>query len=85
VACVLTKAGAAVRVRVRERLSGDCPNGPDEYGHYPCDPKGYFGVAECQTCGRIGQWPALSPADHEAREAERRHETWLESLKDHGP
>jgi hypothetical protein len=32
----------------------DCPNGPDEDGHWPCDPKGYFGVAECQVCGRIG-------------------------------
>lgn len=35
---------------------GDCPNGPDEDGHWPCDPKGYFGVAECQVCGRIGRW-----------------------------
>ena len=34
----------------------DCPNGPDEDGNWPCDPKGYFGVAECQTCGQIGQW-----------------------------
>jgi hypothetical protein len=32
----------------------DCPNGPDEDGHWPCDPKGYFGVGECQVCGRIG-------------------------------
>lgn len=29
-----------------------CPNGPDpETGEWPCDPKGYFGVWECQTCG----------------------------------
>lgn len=34
---------------------GGCPNGPDpETGEWPCDPKGYFGVLECQVCGRIG-------------------------------
>lgn len=37
---------------------GSCPNGPDEHGNYPCEPKGYFGIAECQVCGRIGTWPA---------------------------
>jgi hypothetical protein len=35
----------------------DCPNGPDEDGNWPCDPKGYFGVAECQVCGRVGIFP----------------------------
>ena len=39
----------------------DCPNGPDEYGHYPCDPKVYGGIAECRVCGRIARWLALSP------------------------
>ncbi len=34
-----------------------CLNGPDpETGEWPCAPKGYFGVAECQTCGWIGPW-----------------------------
>jgi hypothetical protein len=32
----------------------DCPNGPDEEGCWPCDPQGYFGVMECQICGRVG-------------------------------
>jgi hypothetical protein len=32
----------------------DCPNGPDEEGLWPCDPQGYFGVMECQVCGRVG-------------------------------
>jgi hypothetical protein len=41
------------RLRI-EASSMDCPNGPDEYGNWPCDPKGYFGVAECQVCGRVG-------------------------------
>ena len=38
---------------------GDCPNGPDEDGTWPCDPQVAFGggVAECQTCGRIGKFP----------------------------
>jgi hypothetical protein len=42
----------------RDAMKSSCPNGPDpETGEYPCDPKGYFGVAECQTCGWIGAWP----------------------------
>ncbi len=41
---------------------GECPNGPDEYGNWPCDPKGYFGVAECQVCGFIGKWPGRDVA-----------------------
>jgi hypothetical protein len=39
-------------------LENECPNSPDEMGQWPCDPKGYFGVAECQVCGRIGKWPS---------------------------
>ena len=39
---------------------GTCPNGPDEDGSWPCDPKGYFGDAECQTCGRTGSWAEIS-------------------------
>jgi hypothetical protein len=37
-----------------------CPNGPDEDGSYPCDPKVLLGgeVAECQVCGRVAAWPA---------------------------
>ena len=46
---------AAVLVLTEAGSWGGCPNGPDrETGEWPCDPKGYFGVAECQTCGRIG-------------------------------
>ena len=44
----------------------DCPNGPDrETGEWPCDPKGYFGIAECQVCGRIG---VLREASNQERE-----------------
>jgi hypothetical protein len=40
---------------------------------------------ECRTCGSTGPFgPPLSPADHEAREGERRYESWLETIKDHG-
>ena len=37
---------------------GTCPNGPDEYGNWPCDPKVLFGggYAECQVCGRVAAW-----------------------------
>lgn len=38
-------------------LANECTNGPDEMGNWPCDPQGYFGVAECQVCGRVGAWP----------------------------
>lgn len=34
-----------------------CTNGPDEHGHYPCDPQilfsGDWTVSECQACGRF--------------------------------
>lgn len=47
--------------RFRESIypadEGGCPNGPDENDDWPCDPKGYFGVLECQVCGRIGVVP----------------------------
>lgn len=38
---------------------GGCPNGPDGYGNYPCDPKVLYGsrLAECQVCGRVAAWP----------------------------
>lgn len=34
---------------------GDCTNGPDEHGNWPCDPKVISGLdeAECQACGRV--------------------------------
>jgi hypothetical protein len=38
----------------------ECPNGPDEDGNWPCNPKGYFGVAECQVCGWIGAWSEVA-------------------------
>jgi hypothetical protein len=37
-----------------QEAGSDCPNGPDEEGNWPCDPQGYFGVMECQVCGRVG-------------------------------
>jgi hypothetical protein len=52
---------------------------------------GYPEGEYCPACGDIpyldeDRLPEpLSPADHEAREPERRYESWLESLKDHGP
>lgn len=41
-----------------EAESSVCPNGPDrETGDWPCDPQEYFGVLECQVCGRVGSYP----------------------------
>jgi hypothetical protein len=44
---------------------GGCPNGPDEHGDYPCDPKVLFGLreAECQVCGRVAAWPKEATPD----------------------
>jgi hypothetical protein len=41
-----------------------CPNGPDEDGTWPCDPQVAYkgGWAECQVCGRVGEWPAVVEA-----------------------
>ena len=36
------------------QINSDCLNGPDEDGSWPCDPRGYFGIFECQICGRVG-------------------------------
>jgi hypothetical protein len=54
-----------LRIEAAALTQSDCPNGPDEYGNWPCDPQGYFGVYECQVCGRVGvirdedrKWPA---------------------------
>lgn len=38
-----------------------CPNGPDEYGNWPCDPvvvdyEGRDPDAECLVCGRVARW-----------------------------
>jgi len=43
---------------------GDCSNGPDEDGNWPCDPKVLFGLneAECQVCGRIAAWGKAADA-----------------------
>jgi hypothetical protein len=48
---------ASARVALFDK--GDCPNGPDEDGDWPCDPQVLFGgrEAECQTCGRVAAWP----------------------------
>ena len=36
---------------------GTCPNGPDEYGHWPCIPQpSCDGYANCQVCGWRGRW-----------------------------
>jgi hypothetical protein len=37
---------------------GECANGPDEHGNWPCDPQVLFGgkLAECQVCGRVAAW-----------------------------
>lgn len=49
------------RLQVRQAAFGlsDCPNGPDEDGTWPCDPQVVFGGgwAQCQVCGREGNWP----------------------------
>lgn len=44
---------------------GDCTNGPDEYGNYPCEPHVLFGAneAECQTCGRVAAWGEAAKSD----------------------
>jgi hypothetical protein len=44
------------RVELFDR--SDCPNGPDEYGNWPCDPQVLLGghEAECQVCGRVAAW-----------------------------
>lgn len=46
------------RLRKEAYDLGGCPNGPDEYGNYPCDPKVLYGggMAECQVCGRLAVW-----------------------------
>lgn len=59
----LTRAEKYARAGLNE-----CPNGPDDEGLWPCDPKGYFGVAECQVCGRTGTWaPAACPPPEEEK------------------
>lgn len=45
------------------RDSASCPNGPDEYGDYPCDPDPHGdGTATCAVCGWRGRW--LPVCDH---------------------
>ncbi len=49
---------AACRCAAFDR--GDCTNGADEDGNWPCDPQVLLGCreAECQTCGRVAPWGA---------------------------
>lgn len=46
------------RLRQEAFELNECPNGPDEDGTWPCDPKPGYGVAwaECQVCGRVGEY-----------------------------
>lgn len=46
------------RLRVEAYDIDDCPNGPDEYGNWPCEPKVLLGGgwAECAICGRVAAW-----------------------------
>jgi len=54
------RSAAHTESRVAAFDKSDCPNGPDEHGDWPCDPKVLFGgrEAECQACGRVAAWPA---------------------------
>jgi len=51
-----------------DQALNECPNGPDEDGNWPCDPKGYFGVVECQTCRRIGVWLEMGRVERDRLE-----------------
>lgn len=56
--CPGVSASDLARLRRDAYDLGSCPNGPDEDGTYPCDPKVLLGggYAECQVCGRVAAW-----------------------------